>query len=286
MCAAPAHDLSCRLEAALGLRTTGLYPLKGGCVGPVYEAYLEDGRRVALKAGTDNAALDLEAWMLEVLRPHLPVPRVLHASPSLLVMEFVEGTSTFDDAAERHAAELLARLHTVRGERFGLERDTLIGGLPQPNSPSRSWIGFFREHRLLHMAEQARFAGRLPPRTHERIRRLADRLDVLLGEPDAPALIHGDVWTGNVLARAGRITAFLDPAVYFADPEIELAFITLFSTFGPVFFAHYARRRPIRPGFFETRRHIYNLYPLLVHSRLFGGHYPAEVARTLDRLEP
>ena len=95
------------------------------------------------------------------------------------------------------------------------------------------------------------------------------------------ALIHGDVWTTNVLARAGRITAFLDPAIYYADPEIELAFIGLFGTFGRAFHEAYHSLRPIAPGFFEERRDLYNLYPLLVHVRLFGGSYVGQVERTL-----
>ena len=91
------------------------------------------------------------------------------------------------------------------------------------------------------------------------------------------------MWGGNVLVREGRIAGFVDPAIYYADAEIELAFSTLFSTFGEPFFARYGEIRPMRPGFFEQRRDIYNLYPLLVHTRLFGGHYAGAVKRTLKR---
>jgi fructosamine-3-kinase len=92
------------------------------------------------------------------------------------------------------------------------------------------------------------------------------------------------MWGGNVLVRDGRIAGFVDPAIYFADPEIELAFSTLFSTFGEPFFRRYSEIRPLRPGFFEVRRDLYNLWPLLVHVRLFGGAYVASVERTLDKL--
>ena len=116
-----------------------------------------------------------------------------------------------------------------------------------------------------------------------RLERFGGQLDRWLAEPDQPALIHGDVWTTNVLARDGRIVAFIDPAIYFADPEIELAFTTLFGTFGEPFFKRYAELRPLRPGFLEERRDIYNLYPLLVHVRLFGGSYVHSVDSTLRR---
>jgi len=79
------------------------------------------------------------------------------------------------------------------------------------------------------------------------------------------------------------LPGFVDPAIYYADAEVELAFATLFSTFTDPFFRRYAELRPIRPGFREARRDIYNLYPLLVHVRLFGGDYVRSVDRTLAR---
>lgn len=77
--------------------------------------------------------------------------------------------------------------------------------------------------------------------------------------------------------------AFIDPAIYVAHAEIELAFTTLFSTFGAAFYERYAEHRPIAEGFFEQRRDLYNLYPLLVHVRLFGGSYVGSVENTLGR---
>ena len=175
------------------------------------------------------------------------------------------------------------RSTTSRRPPSGYERDTLIGGLAQPNPQNASWLAFFAEHRLIHMARDAYEAGRLPAATLGRVETLAGRLDRWLVEPSRPSLIHGDMWGGNVLAKGGRVAGFVDPALYYADPEIELAFSTLFSTFGRAFFERYGALRPLRPGFFEERRELYNLYPLLVHTRLFGGAYAASVARTLDR---
>ncbi len=261
--------------------------LGGGCVGEVYRVQLKDGGDLVVKYDSrPNPALDVEGYMLRLLsgRSALPVPRVLHSDPDLLAMEFIEGESRFDAAAQHHAAELLAALHQVRAPQFGLDRATLIGGLHQPNPWTGLWIPFFRDQRLLYMADKALEERVMPAALHRRVHRFAERLDSFIDEPEHPSLLHGDVWTTNVLARAGRITAFIDPAVYFGHPEIELAFITLFNSFGTPFFDAYHALRPIAPGFFGQRRDIYNLYPLLVHARLFGASYLAGVEKTLAPL--
>ena len=223
--------------------------------------------------------------MLRYLREKsdLPVPEVFHGSETLLLMEYVEGTGRFTGEAERHAAELLADLHAITAEGYGHERDTLIGSLDQPNPWTENWIEFFWERRLLYAARVANGAGRLPDEDLSRVGRLAERLEDLIEEPNPPALVHGDAWRGNVLAKGGRSSAFLDPAIYHADPEIELAFISLFNSFGGAFMQRYAEILPIRDGFFETRRDLYNLYPLLIHTYYFGGGYLGSVQRILAR---
>ncbi|MDQ3637341.1 MAG: fructosamine kinase family protein [Actinomycetota bacterium] len=272
--------------AHLGERLRSVRPLGGGCIGEVYRAELQGGTPLLAKVDRGGEShLDREAYMLRYLREKtdLPVPEVFHGSETLLLMEFVEGTSRFSEEAEHHAAELLADLHGITADGYGHERDTLIGSLDQPNSWTENWVDFFRESRLLYAARVAHEAGRLPGEDLGRVERLAERLEDLIGEPNPPALVHGDAWSGNVLAKGGRISAFLDPAIYHADPEIELAFISLFNSFGDAFMRRYAEIRPIRDGFFETRRDLYNLYPLLVHTYYFGGGYLGSVRNILSR---
>ena len=284
--AGPVLPLADQIEAIIGQRPARVSPLSGGCIGQVSRIDLPDGRVLVAKSAGADGTLDVEGTMLRYLAEHssLPVPDVLSSSKHLLLTRFVPGESRFDSAAERHAAELLADLHSVPADRCGFASDTLIGTLPQPNPWTDSWIEFFRRHRLLSMASRAREAGAISDQLAGRIDTLADRLDELLEEPPHPSLLHGDVWTTNVLARHGRISAFIDPSVYYGHPEIELAFITLFATFGGAFFARYNELRPIRSGFIERRRDIYNLYPLLVHARLFSGGYADQVSAALGRL--
>lgn len=270
----------------LGATITAARPLSGGCIGEVSRLDLSDGRRVVAKVDRSAAPrLDVEGYMLRYLREHsaLPVPDVLWSEPKALLMTFEPGDSHFSARGQAHAAELLAALHGIAAPDCGLDRDTLIGGLHQPNPKTASWVAFFSEHRIRHMARLAHREGQLPASLLSRIERFADNLDNFIDEPPHPSLLHGDVWTTNVLAENHRITAFLDPAIYYGHPEVELAFTTLFGTFGPPFFEAYQAHRPIAPGFFELRRDLYNLYPLLVHVRLFGSSYLSGVTAAIAR---
>ncbi len=277
-------DPAAAIEAATGRRPAGLRPLPGGCIGEIYRVDFAAGEPLVAKAAPAGG-LAIEGLMLRYLKAHseLPVPAVLHCEDRLLLMEYIETSGRLTASAEVHAAELLAALHGITAAEFGFEGDTVIGSLRQPNPWTPGWRAFFRDQRLLYMARVACERGNLPRATLARLEKLCARIEDLIDEPAAPALIHGDVWGGNVLVNEGRIAAFLDPAIYYAHPEIELAFSTLFSTFGQAFFERYQALRPIAPGFFELRRDLYNLYPLLVHSALFGGHYPNAVHRIVAR---
>ncbi len=284
---AESSHLADTVQAVAGQRLVATRPLAGGCIAEVLRIDLGDGGSLVAKVADPAAgALGLEARMLRYLADHsnLPVPRVLHADDGLLLMDFIASTGGLDARAEGHAAELLAELHGITAPAFGFDWDTLIGPLAQPNPRTEDWRDFFRDQRLLYMGRLALDAGRLPAASFAALERLCGKLDRYIDSETRPSLIHGDVWGGNVLARKGRIAAFVDPAIYFADPEIELAFSTLFGTFGEAFFDRYRQLRPLAPGFFEVRRDLYNLYPLLVHTRLFGGGYAASVERSLARL--
>lgn len=279
--------LAGRIEHAIGQRPAVITALHGGDIAAASRVELADGTLLVAKTprGAGPATGEIEGRMLRFLaeRSDLPVPAVLHAAPDLLIMEYFETGGRLTGSAERAVARHIAALHDVAGDSFGLAFDTVIGPLPQPNPPAAEWLPFFREHRLRYMAKLAHDAGRLPASTLDRVETFAARLPELIDAPEAPALLHGDLWGGNILAGPNDDIAFIDPAIYFGHPEMDLAFITLFSSVGRGFFEEYARHREIAPGFFEERRDIYNLWPLLVHVRLFGGSYVSSVERTLGR---
>jgi len=282
------RKLIAQIEIALGTEIINhrSLPVGFGITGMRLE--FADGRQAALKASkhSHDSGLGLEAFMLRELKANsnLPIPEIYYSGDGLLIMEWMRSGGSINPKVQHHAAELLVDLHARPFEQFGYSQDTLIGPLHQPNPQMDSWIEFFREHRLLYMAGEALKENALPKKLHERIENLASQLKVFLVEPKHPSLLHGDLWGGNIIASNSQVSGFIDPAIYCGHPEIELAFTTMFSTFGKPFFDAYQALAPLQPGFFEERIGIYNLYPTLVHVRLFGDSYLRQIDETLSKV--
>ncbi len=242
-------------------------PLGGGDVGRVWRATLTDGRAVVVKATPYDA--ELEAEGLEALAAAgAPVPAVLALGPHVLVMAAVDGPP---DWAGLGTA--LAVVHASHGPGFGWHRDNVIGPLPQANGWLATSGSFVVERRIRPHLEV------LPGEVARRLAAACEGpLPALLDEHDPPpSLLHGDLWTGNVVA--GRW--LVDPAVHHADRETDLAMLTLFGAPPAAFWSAYERAAPLPDGW-ERRRPVLQLPPLLVHVRLFGSGYLPGVVRALD----
>ncbi len=288
-----AGSISEKLETALGAAIVRSKPLSGGDIADVSLLTLADGRQVVAKRPRmdqpDTTAV--EKMMLKHIasKSSLPVPDVLFQSKGVLVLSYLPHSGAANsEAVATDAARHIAGLHAVRpkGSKpfFGFNKDTYIGPLPQQNKPTDNWCKFFREHRLLAMAGSCARTGRLPQAVMTRIENLADKLNEFLPTTPASSLLHGDLWAGNMLMDGDRAAGFIDPAISYGHNEMDLAFIDLMGGLGPVFFDAYSELTPIDDGFFENRKLIYQLWPLLVHVRLFGGGYVSQVEQIIDDL--
>jgi fructosamine-3-kinase len=221
---------------------------------------------------------EAEGRMLEFIagQADIPVPEVLGIRDDMLLLGFIANDGRRTDEAQREAGRYLAMLHGVSATQFGFDHDTIFGPTRQPNARSDDWVAFFREQRLAHMAEIAHEAGRIDSAMLNRLQRLLMNLEDYIPPPARPALVHGDFWGGNVLYRDGHCAAFIDPAIYFGHPEVDLSFATLFGSVGRAFFDGYNEVTSIEAGF-EQRIDIYNLWPLLFHAYWFGGSYAQQV---------
>lgn len=259
----------------------------GGCINRALT--VTDGERryfVKHNAARHADMFAAEARGLEVLHAadgvRVPQPVCLGVSGehAYLVLEYLSLAPAGDASAFGLG---LARQHAVTQARFGWERDNTIGSTPQPNTECADWCQFWRERRLgfqLALAAENGHGGALQ-RKGERL--LADIAAFFTGYTPRPALLHGDLWSGNFgFDAAGRPVIF-DPAVYFGDREADLAMTELFGRFPPAFYSAYREAAPLDAGY-AVRKTLYNLYHILNHLNLFGVGYRAQAEDMLERL--
>lgn len=229
---------------------------------------------------------ELEFRMLKQLNGFnfLTTPNAIYADDELYLMDYVEHTPLgHHQEAESAIAKQIAALHNIKADKFGFEYDTLIGSLLQPNRYNNNWIEFFRDERLLPFADSCYEKKLITTEFRLKIDKLALRLDELLLDNHTPTLIHGDLWFGNILSDGNKLKAIIDPALYYANPEIELAYVTMHNSLGNDFFTEYQQHHKIDNGFFELRKDIYNIYPNLVHILLCGNEYAMPIEAIFKR---
>ncbi len=280
------------VERALEQRVESASRLSGGDVNDAFALSLADGRRVFLKTNPNapRAMFPAEAHGLEFLSQAraLRVPRVLaHSgpepadSPCFLLLEFVASArprAGFDEQLGRG----LAALHRAGAPSFGFEQPNFIGRLPQANQPHDSWAEFYRVERLEAQLKCAVRSGHASVTLQRDFERLFSKLAELVGDDEAPARLHGDLWGGNLHVDEQGAPCLIDPAVYGGHREVDLAMMRLFGGFSERVFAAYAEAFPLAPGHAQ-RVSLYQLYPLLVHLNLFGGSYASSVEQALAR---
>jgi len=267
-------------------------PISGGCIHDSLRIATDRGESFFLKWSPDSTedAFLAEAEGLEALSysGSLRVPEVIGYStpgelPSWLLLEFVSHGSPTHDYWET-LGRGLADLHSVRSGPYGWECSNYIGSLPQDNDVTEDWDDFWWARRLLPQLTMAQEANRLPGDWNE-WELLETGLPVLIhADSMHPAILHGDLWSGNVFAGPSGEPVLVDPAVYRGHAEVDLAMTELFGGFPTSFYSAYSAVRPIDDGYREVRRPLYQLYPLLVHVNLFGGSYVDSAYRTLRQV--
>ncbi|TFI57394.1 aminoglycoside phosphotransferase [Sphingomonas parva] len=247
--------------------------LAGGDLSEVLLVRRPDGRLSVAKGGPAAAS---EAAMLRGLAAAgVPSPAVEGELGGVLMLEHVENDRVFSPAAWRSIGSALRRLHDKQGESYGWPVDYALGTVALDNRQRSEWPAFWLEQRLVPTASV------LDRPWRERIAALGSVIADLLPAAPAPALLHGDLWSGNILVRGGRLVALLDPACYHGHAEVDLAMLTLFDTPDAAFWEAYG---PLEPGW-RARRPAYQLFPALVHLRLFGAGYAGMVERLLAALD-
>ncbi len=257
-------------------------PVGGGCINHGERLVCQEGRSFFLKSNSSAppAMFEREAEGLTALQaaggPR--VPQVFLFAEDFILLEdlrpAVRQAGFWEDLGQS-----LARLHHHTAEQFGFAHDNFIGSTHQPNGWMADGFAFFAERRLFFQARLAQRNGRLTSEQVGQVERLAARLPSIL--PAQPAsLLHGDLWSGNVISDPNGAPALIDPAVWYGWAEADLAMTALFGGFPERFYQAYANYRPLTPGY-RQRFPLYNLYHLLNHLNLFGVGYLGEVEMIL-----
>ena len=285
------EEISRLLEPVFGreVKVQSSASTSGGCINQTSVLRLTNDERVFLKYNSHPPAnfFNVEARGLKLLAqtakgPRIPKPLALQdcAKPTFLILEYIEESSPGQDFSVRFARSL-AELHQTSHDSFGLDHDNYIGSTVQKNAQETNGIDFFRDQRLRPQQELARKA--LPPSTDKNLNKLCDRLENYLDiSGEKPALLHGDLWSGNYFPDKDQVPCIFDPAVYFGLREADLAMTELFGRLPQKFYDAYHEAFPLNPGY-EERKDLYNLYHLLNHLNLFGGSYLASVEQVVRR---
>lgn len=215
----------------------------------------------------------------------LAVPAVIdyrdNGDAFLVIQDLGDGARTGDFDVRLGAG--LAVLHRATAPQFGFDHDNFCGLTPQPNAWTDRWLDFYRDQRLGYQQSLAIERGLLSSADATRLDRLRARLGDWIDEPvNGPALIHGDLWSGNVHVTRDGAPALIDPAVSYSHREAELGMMALFGGFSQRVFDAYDDAWPLEPGW-RDRLPIYELYHLLNHLNLFGGAYHGQAIAVVDR---
>ncbi|HKY01276.1 MAG TPA: fructosamine kinase family protein [Burkholderiales bacterium] len=270
------------------IRVIDFHQVGGGCIHRCFRIET-DGGAFFLKLNAAQFAdhFDAEAdGLLALQKCGVRAPRVQctgsDQDAAYIVLEFLN----FGDLPLRGSMHALgasvARMHAHTGAGYGWSRDNYIGATPQHNAACATWLEFWRERRLAPQLAFARRNGH--PTLAEPGLQLLDALPKLLGNHQPlPSLLHGDLWSGNASALVDNTPVLFDPAVYYGDPETDLAMTELFGGFTPDFYAGYRSIRPIDPDYAQ-RKTLYNLYHLLNHLNLFGDAYLPQCTHSISEL--
>ena len=199
-----------------------------------------------------------------------------------LVMEFLENGSTAEDFWN-HFGRSMAALHRQEAPQFGLDYNNYIGKLRQCNVQHATWASFFREERIMPLVNRAFKHKMLRTEDVDTAEKICARFTSLIPE-EKPALLHGDLWKGNFSVYKDGHAAIFDPAIYYGHREMDIAMSKLFGGFDEKFYQAYQEVYPLQPGY-EERTELFQLYPLLVHLLLFGGHYHQSITAILEKYQ-
>jgi fructosamine-3-kinase len=260
----------------------------GGDINEAFRVRLADGREAFVKTRADAAPGEFAAeaaglgWLAEP--GALRTPRVLEVDDGYLALEWIE-RGRLSDAGAEELGRGLAETHAAGAPCFGMPDGGAgagFGSLRLSNEPTDDWASFYAERRIAPLTRLAAERGLIAAPAERSLERICARMPELTGPPEPAARLHGDLWSGNVMADVGGRAWLIDPSCYGGHREVDLAMLRLFGAPSERSFAAYEELTPLADGW-QERVELYQLLALLVHALLFGGSYVAATERIAAR---
>ena len=279
--------LTTLLESRLNQQIRNISTMHGGDINQVYLIETPENSYVLKRNSKERfpGMFVKEAMGLNILAGSgLRTPKVSDvfedASDQYLLLERIREERAGGFMWKRFGKQL-ALTHRKTAAQFGLDHDNYIGSLVQKNEQLDTWAEFFSEKRILPLAREARDKGLLDKQLLLELEKLLGKWPELI-PVEQPALLHGDLWSGNLLSGRGQEPVLIDPAVYYGHREMDLAMTAMFGGFDPLYLETYHESFPLETGW-ESRFALHNLYPNLVHLLLFGRAYLGNIASVVSR---
>jgi protein-ribulosamine 3-kinase len=234
--------------------------------------------------GFEQFEIELAGLQLLSERSGVLTPTALGIVPvtdgSMLILEAVQAVDR-TPWHWRKIGQTLARIHRIKGDRFGLETQGYFGPLYQDNTPMSDWPTFYAERRLYAGLNMAIDSGNLPSAVIRQVEKLIIRIPELCGPEIVPSLLHGDAQQNNFIStEMGAVV--IDPAVYYGNPEMDLAYIDYFQTVPDDVFDGYQDELPIDPGFWE-RRDLWRVWGYLAAVTVEGSGYIGKLTEAVQK---
>lgn len=276
------RKISDQIEASEGFRVLDFYSLAGGSINQVYLLKTSSGEKVVkLNKDTEFSGMfAAEKEGLEALKKSntIDIPEVYSCgtidATSYLLLEYKPEGKQLPNFASSFAEDLTA-LHKTTASQFGFHSSNYIGSLPQYNGKETSAAEFYINQRLEPQIKMASNRGF----SFSNLDKIYKNISAEIPE-EKPALIHGDLWSGNYLINREGRPCLIDPAICYAPREMDLSMMKLFGGFPEEIFTTYNEIFPLEPGF-RQRLSLWQLYYLLVHLNIFGNSYLPRVQHIL-----
>lgn len=265
------------IEARLSQNILKINRLQGGDINEVFDIQTLSRRYVLKLNEKDRFAqmFNIEARGLNLLAKNgVFTPEVIDSfdedDHQFLVLAYIE-TERPTVNFWKNFGHSLAKLHRGSQDYFGLQEDNYIGSLGQVNAYKDTWETFFIENRIQPLIKKAFDLELLGSRHIKQFDAFSTAFDTLIPK-ERSSMVHGDLWSGNLLCSSQQSPVFIDPAVYYGHREMDIAMTKMFGGFDKTFLDFYNDVYPLEKGW-EQRLAIHNLYPNLVHLILFGRSY-------------